>query len=47
MNNEKKLKYEEPKMNIVIFETADIITTSGNGFEGDLDPLYDAENPQE
>ncbi len=39
MNNEKKLKYEEPKINVVVFETADIITSSGNGFEGEHEPL--------
>ncbi len=40
MNNETKLKYEEPKMSFIVFETADVITTSGNGFEGVHDPLY-------
>ena len=39
MNSGMKLKYEEPKINIAIFETADIITTSG--FEGEDDPLYE------
>lgn len=47
MTNKTKLKYEEPKMSIVIFETKDIITTSGNGFEGELDPMYDEGDPQE
>ncbi len=37
MNNETKLKYEEPKMSIIVFETADIITSSG--FEGEHEPL--------
>ncbi len=41
MNNETKLKYEEPKMSIIVFETADIITSSG--FEGDLHALTDEE----
>ena len=44
MANEKKLKYEEPTISIFVFETADIITASGNGFAGDIDPLYADEN---
>lgn len=38
MNNEMKLKYEEPKMELVLFDSSDIITTS-NGWEGEIDPL--------
>lgn len=32
-----KTKYEEPVMNIITFQTADIITTSGNtdSFDGE------------
>lgn len=37
MANEKKLKYEEPTIGIIVFETRDIITASGNGFEGQDD----------
>ena len=37
MNHEKKL-YEKPQMSVIIFESADIITTSG--FHGEDDPLY-------
>ena len=42
MNNEKKLKYEEPKLEIVVLETADIITTSG--FAGEPEPLDNRSN---
>ena len=39
MNNERKSKYEEPKMSIVVFDAQDILTTSGNGFAGEEEPL--------
>ncbi len=47
MNTKTKLQYEEPKMSVVVFETKDIITTSGNGFEGDPDALFDEGDPQD
>ena len=43
MNNENIPKYEEPKMIIIVFETADIIATSDSGFAGEDDSLYDEE----
>ena len=43
MENVKKLKYEEPKLDVLVFSTQDIITTSGNGFEGDEDSFIDAQ----
>lgn len=37
MRNEK-IKYEEPKLEVIVFEAADIITTSGDeGFLGEED----------
>ena len=35
----KKLKYEAPELNIVVFEAADIITTSTGEFDGEWVPL--------
>ena len=34
-----KVKYEEPKMEIVISQTADIITTSTESFDGEWVPI--------
>ena len=39
MNNEKKLQYKEPQIEVVAFSAQDIITTSGNGWEGEDDSL--------
>lgn len=35
----RKEKYEEPKMDIFKFETADIITTSTGAFDGEWVPI--------
>lgn len=43
MNNETKLKYEQPQMEIVAFESDDIIITSA-GFLGEFDGLYSEQN---
>ncbi len=37
MNNNKKLSYEAPKLDVVVFDAKDIITTSG--FPGGELPL--------
>ena len=40
MENENKMNYETPVMDIVVFDIEDVIATSGvNGWEGDVDPL--------
>lgn len=40
MNQRIKMKYEEPTVDICIFDVTDIITTS-NGFAGMPEQLYD------
>jgi len=39
MNQREKMKYEEPMVDICVFDATDIITTS-NGFAGDPVLLY-------
>ena len=34
-----KIKYEEPKMEMIVFQTADIITTSTESFDGEWVPI--------
>lgn len=35
MNNERKMRYEEPLADIIMFDVEDVLTTS---FDGDMDP---------
>ena len=35
----KKTNYIEPKMDIIVFQTADIITTSTDAFDGEWVPI--------
>ena len=41
MKNEKKLNYETAEIEIIVFETKDILTTSG--FPGDWEDLAEEE----
>lgn len=43
MSNNIKMKYEEPTTDIILFETADIITASENGWEGEDESLIEEE----
>ena len=36
MNNEIRMRYEEPSLDIVVFNVEDVIT--GSGFDGEIDP---------
>ena len=35
----RKEKYEEPVMDIIVFESADVITTSTDPFDGEWVPI--------
>lgn len=41
--NQSKQTYESPKMEIIAFETEDIIVTSGDPFDGETDEFSDEE----
>lgn len=39
LNSEQRQSYEKPVMEITLFETEDIITTSGDGSDEDIELL--------
>lgn len=36
----EKEKYEKAEMEVIVFETEDVMTASGGFVEGDIDPLF-------